>query len=229
MHRNRQLITTALGLGFLVAATHAAATPITNFTTTYSTWASPSYITGSATDLNMNIGSSGYSTAAGFATGGFDFTGLDSGSYYLRSILYHASLNGRSLDLEVLEGGPDTGSYINVATPAAGENAMLLYLTTNGSTPITATLSDGEHFTFNTASNVFGVIGFASSAPMTTITLSTTTGSQVLIADMLYGTSALPQDQGGGSTPETATVALVGGGLLMLFGSRRKVLSKLAA
>ncbi len=221
-------ITVAIGAGLFLAAGFAAATPTTNFTTAYSTWSSASYITGSPVDLNMSISSSGYSTPAGDAVGGFDFTGMDNGAPYLKSLLISSTLNGHSFNNEVLQGGPDPGAYINVSTPAAGENAVLLYLTTTSSTPIIATLSDGEHFTFNTSNGVVGVFGFASSSPMTWMTFSTSPGSQVLIADLQFGTSSLPQDQGGEApTPEAATAALVGGGILTLFGSRRKLVRKL--
>jgi hypothetical protein len=219
---NLRGLAVALGAGFLMAAGNAGATPITNFTTTYATWSSPSSITGAPIDLNMNIASSGYSNSTGDVVGGFAFTGPDNGAFYLRTILYSGNLNGRNFTNNVLEGAPDAGGYINISTPAGGENAILIYLTTNGSTAITATLSDGERFTFNTTSSVMGVFGFSSSSLMTGLTLSTTPGSQVLIADLQYGTSSLPQDQPGSPTPEGATMALVGGGLLTFFGSRRK-------
>lgn len=221
-------IAVAIGAGLFLAAGFAAATPTTNFTTAYSTWSSVSYITGSPVDLNMSISSSGYSTPAGDAVGGFDFTGMDNGSPYLKSLLISSTLNGHAFNNEVLQGGPDPGAYINVSAPAAGENAMLLYLTTTSSTPIIATLSDGEHFTFNTASNVVGVFGFTSSSPMAWMTFSTSSGSQVLIADLQYGVSSLPQDQDNTPTPEAATAALVGGGILTFLGSRRKLFRKLS-
>jgi hypothetical protein len=90
-----------------------------------------------------------------------------------------------------------------------------LGLATTGNTPVTLTLSDGE--SFSSISTAF--FGVSISHPITWLTLTTTTGSAVIVDDFYYGVSSLPQDS---PTSEGATMAMCGGGLLVLLGSVRR-------
>jgi hypothetical protein len=201
-----------LGAGLLLATGHAAATTITS--TTFSAW-KPGLI-GQPTELDFSPVQTGhsYSTSTGItlkAIGnssiGFAFTGPDNGSYKLTGV----SLN----NFQSLEGGTDATASISIATPIAGDNTLFLGLATTNSTPITLTLSDGE--TFSSITTAF--FGMSISHPVTWLTLSTTSGSAVIVDDFYFGVSDQPQDS---AASEGATMSMCGGGFLILFGSLRR-------
>jgi hypothetical protein len=201
-----------LGAGLLLAAGQAVATTITS--TTYSAWTAG--LIGTPTELAFSpiVPGKSYSNAAGLtltAIGnssiGFAFTGPDNGSYKLTGVSHNT--------FQSLEGGTDATASINITTPIAGDNALFLGLATTNGTPITLTLSDGE--TFSSIATAF--FGMSISHPVTWLTLSTTAGSAVILDDFYFGASNLPQDS---AVSEGATMAMCGGGLLILFGSLRK-------
>ena len=207
-----QFALATLGAGLLLGAGPAAATTITS--TTYSGWTAG--LTGTPTELDFSVILTGrsYSTSAGLtlkAIGnssiGFVFTGPDNGSYKLTGVAHN--------NFQSLQAGSDSTAVMNVATPAAGDNAIFLGLATTNNTPISLTLSDGE--TFSSISTAF--FGVSISHPITWLTLTTTSGSAVIVDDFYYGASNLPQDS---ATSEGATMAMCGGGLLILLGSVRK-------
>jgi hypothetical protein len=112
-----------LGAGLLLGAGPAAATTITS--TTFNGW--KANLTGTPTELDFTPITPGksYSTSAGItlkAIGnssiGFVFTGPDNGSYNLSGFSY------TSQNIQSLKAGSDSTAVLNVATPAAGNNAI---------------------------------------------------------------------------------------------------------
>jgi hypothetical protein len=204
--------------GVLFAAGQGAATTITS--TSYSAWTAG--LTGAPTELNFSpivIGES-YNTASGItlkAIGnssiGFTFTGPDNGAYKLTGYSYS------SHNYQSLESGTDATASMNFATPAAGENALFLAIATTNNTPVVLTLSDGELFTIATQSGNPSNFGLSISHPITWLTLTTTLGSAAIITDFYYGASSQTQDS---PVSEGATLAMCGGGMLIIFGSVRR-------
>src|SRR5450755_478113 len=185
MYRGLRSAFLAVFVGVLVTVGVATGTTIT--TTSFSTWKSD--LTGTPTEANFNtISFTSYNAAAGISlapTGdlvnAFVFTGPDNGGYNLSG----TSFNG----VTGLEGSADSGAGVAIAAPASGKTAILLAAYSTSGTPLTLTLSDGEAFTFAS-----GIFGFSTSQPITGLTLSTTTGSQVFIDDLYFGASSSPQD-----------------------------------
>lgn len=202
------------GAGLLLGTGPAAATTITS--TSFNGWKTG--LTGTQTELDFSpiLSGKNYSNSSGLtlkALGnpsiGFAFTGPDNGSYSLTGFSYS------SQNIQSLKAGSDSTAAMNVATPAAGDNAIFLGLATTNNTPVTLTLSDGESFSSITAA----FFGLSISHPITWLTLTTTSGSAVIVDDFYYGASNLPQDS---PTSEGATMAMCGGGLLILLGSVRR-------
>jgi hypothetical protein len=201
-----------LGAGLLFGTEPAAATTITS--TTFSGWKTG--LTGTPTELDFSVIQAGksYSTSTGLtlkAIGnpsiGFIFTGPDNGTYKLTGVSHNS--------FQSLQAGTESTATMNVTTPAAGDNALFLGLATTGNTPVTLTVSDGE--SFSSISTAF--FGVSISHPITWLTLSTTVGSAVIVDDFYFGVSSVPQDS---PTSEGATMAMCGGGLLVLLGSLRR-------
>lgn len=203
-----------VGAGLLLGTGPAVATTITS--TTFTGWKAG--VTGNPTELDFTPITSGknYSNSSGVtlkATGnpsiGFVFTGPDNGNYSLTGFFYGAQ------NIQSLKAGSDSTAVMNVTTPAAGNNALFLGLATTNNTPVTLTLSDGESFSSITQA----FFGMSISHPITWLTLTTTAGSAVIVDDFYYGISSLAQDS---PTSEGATMAMCGGGLLILLGSMRR-------
>jgi len=217
MYRGLQNALFTLATGFLITVGSATATTITS--TTFPSW--KTNLTGSPTEVDFSkVGFNSYNTAGGLnlsAVGNssviFGFTGPDNGSFQLSGTSYQG--------LTALAGSTDSGAAINVTMPSAGENAVLLSMGSTSGTPLTLTLSDGESFSLSS-----GLFGLSISHPITSFVLTTTPGSQAVIDDLWYGNSSLTQDQGSGNNPapdsEGATLILIIGGSLILFGVRRK-------
>jgi hypothetical protein len=203
----------AVGAGFLMGIGTAAATTMTS--TTFSAWTAG--LTGTPTELDFTpiiIGKS-YSTAAGLtlkAIGnagiGFNVTGPDNGSYKLTGYSYGTH------NFQSLIAGNDSTAVMSVTTPSAGNNGLFLGLATSNNTPITLTLSDGQSFSSITTA----FFGLSISHPITWLTLTTSSGSAVVLDDFYYGVSNLAQES---ATPEGATAAMCGAGFLILFGAVR--------
>ncbi len=215
MHQRMRFFAVAFGAACLVVS--ASATTIT--TTAYGVWDTSAYITaGSASELNFtSIQNKSYASgltldALSNSSIGFAFTGPSSGS---------SQLTGTEVgNVEGLQ-----AAFINIAPPAGGENAVFLYIVSSGT--ITVALSDGSSL-----SGGSGFFGFSLSHPVTSISVTTTSG-QVFVGDFDYGTSSLTQDAntgGGGAspTPEAATFLLTCGGLCLLLGTGRKLSQRFA-
>ena len=151
--------------------------------------------------------------AVGNSSIGFTFTGPDNTGYKLTGYAYG------SHNFQSLESGSDATATMNIATPAAGENALFVAIATTNNTPVLLTLSDGETFTITTQASGPSNFGLSLSHPITWLTLSTTAGSAAIVTDFYYGVSSMPQDS---PVSEGATMAMCGGGLLILFGSLRR-------
>jgi hypothetical protein len=108
-------------------------------------------------------------------------------------------------NFQSLQGGTDAAASISATTPAGGDNVILLGLATTNSTPISLTFSDSETFPSITAA-FFGV---SISHPITWLSLSTTSGSAVIIDDFYFGVSKLAQDS---AASEGVTMAMCGEG-----------------
>ena len=211
---NARSFATALGSAFLLLASHANASTIT--TTNVTTWKSSTFINGSYSTLNFYpVLADSYNTSAGItlapanSTVGFTFTGPDQGAWYLAGDRSNKTLSSST----------DAGAYINIAF-GANQNAFLIG--TNAATsPLIATLSDGEVFHVTTT-----VFGLSVSHPISWLQLSAASGSQAMINDFWFAASALPQDAPGGGTPaptaptpEPATIIMTCAGALLLLTS----------
>jgi len=205
----------------LTCAGNSRATTIS--TTSFNSWKTS--LTGSPIELNFTkVKNSTYSTSAGITlvpvSGpalSFVITGPDKTGYYLNGGSYGSIVS--------LFGASDGVGYIRIDLPSSGENAILLGLAAQPTAGLTVTLSDQETFS---ASN--GLLGLSLSHNITWLTIATNSGSQPLLDDFFFGNSNLAQDQASQSqSAEAATGFLIGGGLLVLFGSRRKFVQRLVA
>lgn len=208
---------------FVVTALPEMATTVPS--TTYSGWTSN--VTGTPTFVDVETLTQGhYNTSTGVTDDSYIFTGPD-GSNWSLGVQTFGNKTG-------LFGASDGIGGIEVTLPGSGESAVYLDVNTeannaltNGS--LTLTLSDGE--TFSVSSGQFGL---SLSQSITWYELTTSSGQSPFLQWAYFGNSSLPQDPGGGGgadpspTPEAATLALVGGGILVLFGAKRKSVFKLA-
>ena len=217
----------ALVLGALAVVPQVSATEI--FTTTFNAWQQAT--TGPNSGGNVSIPNNGsYNTASGVTltpTGSYPtvvVTGTDgSNTYYLSGDGYSTTYNGHSFSSNSLEAAGD-GIGAIVFTPSAGVTAATFFLGITGNTaPVTVTLSDGEHYTTTLSPGTSTFVGFSSSTPISSVSLTTVSGSQVQLSDFYFGTS---NDTSTPTAPaaEVTTALMIGSGLL-LFGARRKVFS----
>jgi hypothetical protein len=192
------------------------ATTITS--STYTDWAAST--TGVTHDTDFThiqyspYGPSGYTTSDGFS-----ITGPDGSGFSLQGVQF----NG----YQSLQGGNDAAAQVLATTPAGGETALFFLFGSSPATPTgyTITLSDGETFTLAANATMFGL---SVSHPVTSATLQTSSGSAVVLSDLSYATSNLPLDSGGtgdpSTVPEAATSLLLGSGLLIIAGLRKRIL-----
>lgn len=208
----KRFLYVSASLMFLAIA--GRATTVT--TTNYNVW--KTNLTGSPIELDFTkVKSTSYSTSSGITLPplqgpalSFVVTGPDKTGYSLTGGFYGSTVS--------LFGASDGTGYIRVDLPASGENAVLLGLATQPSATLTVTLSDLESFTVSN-----GLFGLALSHNITWLTISTVNGSQPVLDDFFFGNSNLTQDQINQSqSAEAATALMIGGGLLILFGARRK-------
>jgi hypothetical protein len=216
MHRRAGVLGCTLLIALLAGTFPVAATTIT--TTSYSTWNTPSYITGPTTVVDLTTLQAGlnYSNASGYtSSSGYIFTGPDGSSYVLSS-----QTEGSTTGLL----GPSDGTgAIEVALPGAGNNAALLYAKCITCSSVNVTFSDGETFTISN-----GQFGFSISHDITWLELSTISGARPFLEYVYFATSSLPQDTNFTPASEAATPVLVGGGLMILLGTgRRKLLRRM--
>ena len=210
------------GLCVVCAAAALPAMGTTEQTTAYASWTP--MLTGSPSAQVIENLDGTHDTSAGISSDGYTFIGPDGSGW---------SLTGEMLGgIDGLLGPSDGTGYMDVVLPGSGQSAIYINVNTynndslnNG--PVTLTLSDGE--TFN---NVTGQFGLSISHPITWYTVQTTSGQAAFLEWAYFGNSNLPQDSGSGAgapASEAATMALVGGGMLVLFGSKRKLIKRLAA
>ena len=214
-------VATRLAAGALAAVVLAGVANATAITAAnFNTWKTPTYQTGAPTGLNLyTIGSQNYNTAAGYSatpSGGgpsFTFVGRDNAGYYLAGNTYSKTLTGSA----------NSGAAIDI-TFQNPQNAFLVSF--QNSLNYTLTLSDGQ--IFNTSSKIFG---FSLSHTVSSLSIASTLGTQVMINDFYFGTSSLTQDAAApppgtpgspAATPEPATVFLLAGGSLVLAGCQRR-------
>lgn len=215
----KRLLSVSASLAFLAAA--GQATTIT--TTSYTVW--KTNLTGSPIELDFTkIKTTSYSTSSGITLPplqgpvlSFVVTGPDKTGYSLTGGFYGSTVS--------LFGASDGAGYVRVDLPGSGENAVLLGVATQPSASLTVTLSDLQTFTVSN-----GLFGLALSHNISWLTISTVTGSQPVLDDFFFGSSNLAQDQINQSqSVEGATALMIGGGLLILFGARRKFIQRLLA
>jgi hypothetical protein len=217
----KRFLCASAAAALLTCAGNARATTIS--TTSYTSW--KTNLTGNPIELDFTkVKNSTYSTSTGITllpvSGpalSFVITGPDKTGYYLNGGSYGSIVS--------LFGASDGVGYIRIDLPASGENAILLGLAAQPTAGLTVKLSDQQTFS---ASN--GLLGLSLSHNITWLTISTNSGSQPLLDDFFFGNSNLAQDQVSQSqSAEAATGLLIGGGLLILFGSRRKFIQRLIA
>jgi len=208
---------TACLAGALIHTAAADATTIT--TTTWTTWDSAAYISSAPAELN--------------------FTGITSNepqSVTLKPLTGNTSLSFVFTGSTNLIGvsHPYQGlaaPSITISMPAGGEDAIWLDLGTyqdSGSLTLSLTFSDGEQFLVPTSpcctqygTYSHGTFGFALSQPITSLTVTAPSGDAI-VDDFFFAQSAIENLGAGSSAPEAATLLLVGGGMLMLFGAIRR-------
>lgn len=209
----KRFLYVSVSLAFLAAAGQANTVTTTN----YNVW--KTNLTGSPTELDFTkVKTTGYNTSSGITLPplqgpalSFVVTGPDNTGYSLAGGFYGSTVS--------LFGASDGTGYIRVDLPSSGENAVLLGLATQPNAALTVTLSDQESFAVSN-----GLFGVALSHDITWLTISTVNGSQPVLDDFFFGTSNLSQDQVNQSqSAEGATALMIGGGLLILFGARRKL------
>lgn len=208
-----------LCLPLVVIAQVAQATTLQ--TTTYQSWSAQ--VTGTPTFVDVETLPTGnYSTPAGVQDDSYVFTGPDASSWAL-----HSQTFGNTTGLY---GASDGIGGIEVTLPGQGQSAIFFdanteanNVLTNGS--LTLTLSDGESFSVSS-----GQFGLSISHPITSYTLTAANGQAAFLQWAYFGTSDLPSDGGGtdgvGQASEAATMALVGGGILVVFGAKRRLLDR---
>lgn len=213
MYRRALVLGYTLVVGLLAATFPSAATTIT--ATSYNTWNTSTYITGSTTLVDLTSLQAGlnYSTAAGYtSSSNYNFTGPDGGGYSLKTQTFGSATG--------LIGASDGVGYIKVSLPGVGNSAFLLdALCESSCGTMSLTLSDGENFTVNN-----GQFGVSISHDVTWFDLGASSGTQPFLEYLYFGTSSLPPDS---PASEAATPVLVGGGLMVLLGAgRRKLLRR---
>ena len=183
----------------------ADATPIANPYTTFSSWQAA--LSGTATDVFSGASISN-GTQTPYTLNGFTFSGTN----------MQESNEAFS------------GSTITITTPSGGETAIILYIIDqaglNNAGSFTLTLSDSEtsgSITL-TGSPAHEWYGFTDNTAITSLVVTANIGT-LSIDDLQYGTSS----QASAPTAEAGTLLLTLGGLLILFGSGRKLLQRASA
>jgi hypothetical protein len=228
MHHGKRPAFALISFAFFLPLAQAGATTLT--WSSYSAW--KSNVTGSI-ELNFGqiVSGTSYNSNSGITLKPlsgpslpFLFTGPYTGGYQLTGGKY---ANAASLF------GPSTGSgSITIGLPGAGENALLLGLGSMGSaTSITVALSDGESFNVPATAAAVEFLGLSISHDVTWVTVSAS--SQPVVNDFFFATSQITQDATQTEQPapalEGSTITMLGGGLLSLFGARRKLFPAKAA
>jgi hypothetical protein len=101
-------------------------------------------------------------------------------------------------------------------------NAFYLGFGTTGATPVTITLSDNEVFTLPSSNTSVTGLWLSISHPIAWLTIASS-GSPPVVTGMSFGASNLTQDPTN-AVPETPSLLLVSGGLLVFAAGWRKTL-----
>jgi ABC-type glycerol-3-phosphate transport system substrate-binding protein len=168
-----------------------------------------------------------WNTAAGVTYGNYIFTGPDGTNLWSLTVQYFGGYQG-------LLGAQDGVGGINVTLPGSGKSAVFVWAVAIHNNAVA--LSDQLNFSYDSTQYGFsgGGFGLTSSRSLTSFVITpNVAGDGVLLEEVDVANSILPQDGGGGdpgptAAPEGVTIALVGGGLLVLFGSKRKFIRQLA-
>lgn len=196
---------------------------------TFSQWDTSTYIdTSSVTYDSLNCsGSSG--SSSGLNCSGFNLTGPDgTGNWFLTSQDYPSV----QYDPTGLRSNNDgIGAVDFTSLPGGGSTAIFIQAYAVGgsgptSDPVTLTLSNGFSTTFSG-----GAIGISSPTPITFFNLTQTSqssanGDGIWVYQVDLANAAPQTDPS--QTPEAATLLLVGGGILIVFGAKRKFTNKFA-
>lgn len=214
-HGSVRRVAKRLVLGVLTSAALAGATTIT--TNTFNTWKSAAYQSGAPTGLNfLAINSAAYNTSSGVTlnagSSAATFVGLNGPNYYLAGDVYAKTLASAA--------GSAASVSITFANPS---NAFMIFFS-GAATPYTFTLSDGQVFSMTTQR-----LGFSVSHNITSMSVSSTSGGQIVVNDFYFGVSSLAQDAPQSpdpgtpaATPEPATMMLMAGGVLVLVGAKKR-------
>jgi hypothetical protein len=213
MYSKIRYFVVALAFVALSPAGNAMATTITS--SSFADW--ESNLAGSPSDVDFTTISpavTAVSTVTLFGVSSpfpaFVFTSGDS------SATVSAQSIGNRLGLESTEG------TLEITPPAAGVNAFYLGFGTTGATPVTITLSDNEVFTLPSSNTSVTGLWLSISHPIAWLTIASS-GSPPVVTGMSFGASNLTQDPTN-AVPETPSLLLVSGGLLVFAAGWRKTL-----
>lgn len=192
-------------------------------TTSYQSWTAQVTGTPAFEDVET-LPTGNYSTTAGVSDGPYVFTGPDGSNWFLKETTFGSTTG--------LYSANDGTGGIEVTLPGSGQSAIYFKANTESNNllnndNLTLTLSDGE--TFNIGSGQFGV---SLSHDITSFELNTSSGEAPFLQWAYFGNSALPQDTetgDGAESIEAATYLLVGGGLLVVLGAKRRFAHRAAA
>lgn len=197
-----------------------------NYTASGSTWNSQVQ---SGTSSSLGFSSGGpWNSSGGYNDGGYIFTGPDGSGWSLASKMISST--------QGLVSAEDGVGSIELTLPGAGKSAIFITAEAinnsnvlEASDALTVTLYDGS-----TAMTPYtytgGMLGINASFGITSVLIQPTKSNEgVFLTYLNFANSSLPQDGGSGGgngdpppAPEAITFALVGGGLLILFGAKRK-------
>jgi hypothetical protein len=210
----------------LFAAVAGQLTATEVVTTSYSAWTATLNANAPAEwDFSFANGTA-YSTAAGYTLnagsyGPLTVTGPDGAGYSLtENTSYFDSTTSQTIT--TLESAGDGVGSMLFTTPASGLTAFGLGLGMVGAAnPVTVTLSDGETFGVSPGIDGDAFLGFSSTTPITSFTLTTASGSNIELTDFDAGDASQPAP-----AAEVTPFAMIGSGLLF-FLARRRILQGL--
>jgi hypothetical protein len=183
-------------------------------TTSYTAWTGT--LTGASAEWDFAFSNPSYGTAAGYSMnvgtyGPISVTGPDGSGYVLNENPTYFDAT-TSQNRPTLESAGDGVGGMTFTTPAGGLTAFGLGLGMLGTAgPITITLSDGETFSALPSINGDEFLGFSSSTPITSFSLSAPNGSFIELTDFDAGVFNDPAPAG-----EVTTAIMVATGLLFL-------------
>lgn len=219
-------------LCFLAVAAVPALATTTEWSVSAGNWESDIQSATLSSQLTFSAASTAggpWTTPVGFTDGGYIFSGPDGSNWFLQSFAPNGTYG--------LASEADGQGSILISLPGSGLTAMYLLVDAIDSSNslhqndnMTIGLYSGSNLmsTDVFSSGTSGAIGFSTSYMVTSVLLSPEVANDGVFLTGLYSaTSNLPPD----SPPaaEAATIALVGGGILVLFGVKRRFARKLVS